>query len=68
LHPVVGFGQEVKRTVTSDRRQLRARTHQSDPGLVKARTLLSTADDESRTTNLAFKPRAGNISTDTRAG
>jgi hypothetical protein len=65
---VVGFREEVKRTVTSDRRQLRARTHQSDPGLMKGRALLSTADDGSRTMNLAFKPRAGNISTDTRAG
>jgi hypothetical protein len=41
---------------------------QSDGASVEASKLLSTADADRGTTNLAFKPRAGNISTDTRAG
>lgn len=44
------------------------RTDRSDPAVITALALPSTADASRGTTNLATVPRAGNISTDTRAG
>lgn len=51
-----------------DRSDRSARPSQSDPASEKGRALLRTADASHGMTNLATVPRAGNISTDTRAG
>jgi hypothetical protein len=49
-------------------RQQRPRSGQSDPGLVGSVALLKTTDASCGTSNLATRPRAGNYSSDTRAG
>jgi hypothetical protein len=49
-------------------RQQRPHEGQSDPGPVGSETLLSTTDASCGRSNLATRPRAGNISSDTRAG
>jgi hypothetical protein len=56
------------RTVTDDRRQPGPRDHRSTTADEAARVLPNTADETHGTSNLASRPRAGNISTDTRAG
>lgn len=52
----------------NQRRQQRPRTGQSDPGLEGSVALLSTTDASCGWGNLATQPRAGNISSDARAG
>jgi hypothetical protein len=43
-------------------------TGQSDPDRLRSEALLSTTDESRGVSNLATRPRAGNISSDTRAG
>jgi len=52
----------------NQRRQHRPIPGQSDPGLVGSVALLSTTDASCGMSNLATRPRAGNYSSDTRAG
>jgi hypothetical protein len=51
-----------------ERRERLDRRHQSRRPLMRDRRLLRTADRDMGMSNLAFVPRAGNISSDTRAG
>jgi hypothetical protein len=55
-------------SVKDDRRHRDPSIDRSDVAPIWAMSLPSTADDTRGSTNLAFRPRAGNISTDTRAG
>jgi hypothetical protein len=55
-------------TAMIERRERLDRRHQSQRPLMRDRRLLRTADRDMGMSNLAFVPRAGNISTDTRAG
>ena len=50
------------------RRQPWTQDRRSEGGLVPAGSLPTTADATCGSTNLATVPRAGNISSDTRAG
>ena len=52
----------------NDRRGQNNRPNRRIRDLVGSRILPATADQSHGSTNLAQKPRAGNISTDTRAG
>jgi hypothetical protein len=52
----------------ADRRERLDRRLQSRRALVGDRRLLRTADDDMGMSDLATVPRAGNISSDTRAG
>lgn len=54
--------------MTNEIRHRPHRIDRSDPAEITAMTLPSTADASRGTTNLGTRPRAGNISTDTRAG
>ncbi|CAN5837407.1 hypothetical protein BH23CHL8_BH23CHL8_15650 [soil metagenome] len=56
------------RTTMEGLRDRLARRHQSIHASQERRRLLQTADATLGMSNLAFVPRAGNISTDTRAG
>jgi hypothetical protein len=60
--------EEVKPSVTNDRRHPDRRIHRSDVALVTCLSLPQTADQSRGSNNLATTPRAGNISTDMRAG
>jgi hypothetical protein len=55
-------------TAMIERRERQGRALQSRRMLTQDRRLLRTADRDMGMSNLAFVPRAGNISTDTRAG
>jgi hypothetical protein len=55
-------------TVDQDTRHRTLLEDRSDRLLVGIRSLPSTADESRGWSNLATRPRAGNISTDTRAG
>ena len=59
---------EVMPTAMTEHRERFDRMHQSRQALLEDRRLLDTADDDMGMSDLAFVPRAGNISTDTRAG
>ena len=63
----VGFGALEVPSMT-DRRNPEHLTGRSAWGLHRASTLPVTADQSRGSSNLATRPRAGNISTDTRAG
>lgn len=52
----------------NDRSGQQNRPYRRMSDLVGSRILPATADQSHGSTNLAFKPRAGNISSDTRAG
>ena len=54
--------------MNDDRRHRDTSIGRSDLALVGATALPKTADDTRGSSNLATRPRAGNISTDTRAG
>ena len=65
----VGYAStEVMRTAMIDRRERHSRTLQSRGALTQDPRLLVTADRDMGMSNLAFVPRAGNLSSDTRAG
>jgi len=55
-------------SVSNDLRQKDPRIGRSDEALNGVSSLLSTQDETRGSTNLATRPRAGNISTDMRAG
>jgi hypothetical protein len=55
-------------SVSNDLRQQDPRIGRSDGALESDSTLPSTQDETRGSTNLATRPRAGNISTDMRAG
>jgi hypothetical protein len=55
-------------SVNDDRRHRDPFIGRSDRALEGATALPNTADDTRGSSNLATRPRAGNISTDTRAG
>jgi hypothetical protein len=55
-------------SVSNDLRQQDPRIGWSDEALNGVSSLLSTQDETRGSTNLATRPRAGNISTDMRAG
>ena len=55
-------------SVSNDLRQKDPRIGRSDEALNSVSSLLSTQDETRGSTNLATRPRAGNISTDMRAG
>jgi hypothetical protein len=52
----------------TDRRERHDRMIQSRRALLEDRRLLGTADDDMGMSDLASVPRAGNISSDARAG
>jgi hypothetical protein len=52
----------------NDRNRRTRRTDRRIRGVIASRVLPITADASSGSMNLAFQPRAGNISSDTRAG
>jgi len=54
--------------VTNDRSRRTGRLDRRTHDDLSSRVLPVTADDSRGSTNLAFKPRSGNISSDTRAG
>ena len=56
------------RAMQDQLRQRPSKNGQSDQALLEDRALLSTTDATCGTSNLAMRPRAGNISSDTRAG
>jgi hypothetical protein len=62
------IGHEVQSTVTNERRLEDLKIHRSVMRLVNQDALPSTADVSCGTDNLVTQPRAGNISSDTRAG
>jgi hypothetical protein len=64
----VAFDPEVTPTAMIERRERQDRRLQSRWALIEDLRLLRTADRDMGMSNLAFVPRAGNISTDTRAG
>jgi hypothetical protein len=55
-------------SVSNDHRQQDPRIGRSDAVLESTSSLPSTQDETRGSTNLATRPRAGNISTDMRAG
>jgi hypothetical protein len=59
---------EVKSSVTNDRRLGGRRAFRSTMVPAWQMALPTTADPSRGSSNLAFVPRAGNISSDTRAG
>lgn len=59
---------EVIPSVSNDCRYWGPRTGRRDPALEGASSLPSTADASHGWINLSTRPRAGNISSDTRAG
>ncbi len=64
----VAWTREVMSSVSNDRRQRDLSNGRSDRALVGVSSLPSTADASRGSSNLATRPRAGNISSDTRAG
>jgi hypothetical protein len=59
---------EVTPTAMTEHRERHDRRPQSRQALLEDRRLLWTADGDMGMSDLAFVPRAGNISSDTRAG